>query len=64
MTRTEINEIKARMLDDLLKALFDDSIDGETLRQMESNIKFASNLLDKTLTDQAELLKKNGYMGA
>lgn len=64
MTRTEINEIKARMLDDLLKALFDDAIDGETLRQMESNIKFASNLLDKTLTYQAELLKKNGYMGA
>lgn len=64
MTKTEINEIKARMLDDLLKALFDDAIDGETLRQMESNILFASNLLDKTLTNQADLLKKSGYMGA
>lgn len=62
MTRAELNAIKARMFDEILEAT-EDGVNS-IVEEMIDNQRYTIRILNMTMEDQTELLKKNGYMGA
>lgn len=60
MTRAEINEIKARMLADVLHGWFETN-DEDAFSDTIRNVKYTTEMLDEILADQTAEAKKQGY---
>jgi len=62
MTRAEINEIKARMLDEIMDATADGrEIDTGLLMGLLDNQAYTLNFLSEIMEEQADMAKKAGY---
>lgn len=60
MTRAEVNEIKARMLADVLHGWFETN-DEDAFSDTLTNVKYTTDMLDEILADQTAEAKKQGY---
>lgn len=60
MTRAEINEIKARMLADVLHGWFETN-DEDAFSDTIQNVKYTTEMLDEIMADQTAEAKKQGY---
>ena len=60
MTRAEVNEIKARMLADVLSGWFD-KYDEDVFSDTIRNVKYTTEMLDEILAEQTAEAKKQGY---
>lgn len=60
MTRAEVNEIKARMLADVLHGWFETN-DEDAFLDTIRNVKYTTEMLDEILADQTAEAKKQGY---
>lgn len=60
MTRAEINEIKARMLADVLHGWFETN-DEDAFSDTIRNVKYTTVMLDEILEEQTAEAKKQGY---
>lgn len=62
MTRAEVNEIKARMLDEIMDATANGrEIDTGLLMGLLDNQAYTLNFLSEIMEEQAEMAKKAGY---
>lgn len=62
MTRAEVNEIKARMLDEIMDATANGrEIDTVSLMGLLDNQAYTLNFLSEIMEEQAEMAKKAGY---
>lgn len=62
MTRAEVNEIKARMLDEIMDATSDGrKIDTGLLMGLLDNQAYTLNFLSEIMEEQTEMAKKAGY---
>ena len=62
MTRAEVNEIKARMLDEIMDATTNGrEIDTGSLMGLLDNQAYALNFLSEIMEEQSEMAKKAGY---
>ena len=61
MTRAEINEIKARMLADVLREWFKEDDAEDAFPDTIQNVKYTTEMLDEILADQTAEAKKQGY---
>ena len=60
MTRAEVNEIKARMLADVLSGWFD-KYDEDVFSDTIRNVKYTTEMLDEIVAEQTAEAKKQGY---
>jgi len=60
MTRAELNAIKARMYDQVLKEVNND-ISDQGLRELLGTQSYAVMLLNQVMEEQAEMAKQAGY---
>ena len=60
MTRTEVNAIKARMLDQIMNDT-EDGFNPENLGKLLSIQRYTVELLNEVMEEQAEMAKKAGY---
>lgn len=62
MTRAELNEIKARMFDEIMLNTVDgSSIDVDKLGNLLENQGYALQLLAEVMTEQMNMAKEAGY---
>ena len=62
MTRAEVNEIKARMLDEIMLNTVDGlSIDVDKLGNLLENQGYVLQLLAEVMTEQMNMAKEAGY---
>ncbi len=62
MTRAELNEIKARMLDEIMDVTDDGKeFDAGVLMGILDNQAYTLNFLSEIMEEQAEMAKKAGY---
>ena len=62
MTRAEVNEIKARMLDEIMDATADGrEIDTGLLMGLLDNQAYTLTFLSEIMEEQADMAKKAGY---